>query len=87
MARTQTLVQLSDELLAVLDARAARDGLSRSALIRQAVEAWLASDVEAAIDEAIRDGYRRRPVIGDDGWGDFEAQMDALDRLPPEDWS
>jgi metal-responsive CopG/Arc/MetJ family transcriptional regulator len=61
MARTQTLVQLSDELLAELDARAARDGRSRSDLIRQAITEYLAGDRDAEIDRRIVEGYRRRP--------------------------
>ncbi len=38
VARTQTLVQLNDELLGLLDERAARERRSRSALIREALE-------------------------------------------------
>jgi metal-responsive CopG/Arc/MetJ family transcriptional regulator len=62
MTRTQTLVQLDDGLVALLDQRAARSGASRSALIRQAIEAYLAGDVDAAIDEAIVAGYARLPA-------------------------
>ncbi len=36
--RTQTLVQLTQTLLRRLDERAAREGRSRSALIRDAIE-------------------------------------------------
>src|SRR6266571_6867738 len=50
MARRQTLVQLSDELLALLDERAAKSGRSRSDLIRAAVERDLQADREGAID-------------------------------------
>jgi metal-responsive CopG/Arc/MetJ family transcriptional regulator len=62
MARTQTLVQLDDGLVALLDQRAARSGASRSALIRQAIEAYLAGDADTAIDEAILAGYGRVPA-------------------------
>jgi metal-responsive CopG/Arc/MetJ family transcriptional regulator len=62
MARTQTLVQLDDGLVALLDQRAARSGASRSALIRQAIEAYLAGDADAVIDEAILAGYGRVPA-------------------------
>jgi metal-responsive CopG/Arc/MetJ family transcriptional regulator len=62
MARTQTLVQLEDALVAMLDQRASKLGTSRSALIRQAVSAYLAADADAAIDEAIVAGYRRFPA-------------------------
>jgi metal-responsive CopG/Arc/MetJ family transcriptional regulator len=47
MSRRQTLVQLSDELLAQLDERVAREGRSRSDLIREAVSGYLAGDLEA----------------------------------------
>ena len=62
MARTQTLVQLDDELVALLDQRAAHEGTSRSALIRRAIERYLAADRDAALDEAIVAGYRRVPA-------------------------
>lgn len=62
IARTQTLVQLTDELLALLDERAQREGTSRSELIRRAVDRYLAGDVEAAIDRVILDGYARHPA-------------------------
>src|SRR5690242_3122882 len=44
MARTQTLVQLSDDLLERLDRLRDRAGRSRSELIREAVEQYLAVD-------------------------------------------
>ncbi len=62
MARTQTIVQLSDELLAELDAlRAQTPGRSRSELIREALEAYISQRRSAAIDAAIVDGYTRVP--------------------------
>lgn len=76
MARTQTMVQLTDELVRELDVAAERRGVSRSALIREAVEALLQVDREAAIDRAIVAGYTRIPPGTPDEWGDVEA--DAL---------
>lgn len=61
MARVQTLVQLSDDLLAILDERAAAQGRSRSELIRTAIETYLAEQAEASLDEAIVEGYQRHP--------------------------
>lgn len=61
MARTQTLVQLSDELLRRLDERAAREGRSRSALIREAIETYLYDEEKERIDREIREGYERFP--------------------------
>ncbi len=61
MARTQTLVQLSDELLAQLDSRAAREGRNRSDLIREALACYLAAGREAEIDRLIVEAYTRQP--------------------------
>jgi metal-responsive CopG/Arc/MetJ family transcriptional regulator len=72
MARTQTLVQLSDDLLERLDRYRTREGRSRSAVIRDAVERYLAEDREAAIDRLIVDAYTRRPQ--DDIWTDEAAR-------------
>lgn len=73
MARRQSLVQLSDELVALLDERAARSGRSRSALIREAVEHYLRADAEAGIDAAIVRGYERMPQEPD-RWLDVAAR-------------
>jgi len=77
VARRQTLVQLSDELLALLDERAARTGRSRSELIRAAVERELAEDRAAAIDAAIVEGYRRIPPGELDAWAEASAKRSA----------
>ncbi len=82
MARRQTLVQLSDELVALLDARAAKTGRSRSDLIRTAVERDLAADREAAIDRAIIEGYTRIPPGELDAW----AEASALESIRAEPW-
>jgi predicted DNA-binding protein len=72
MARTQTLVQLSDELLERLDAYRAREGRSRSEVVREAIEQYLAADREAEIDRLIVEAYTRRPP--EDVWGDEPAK-------------
>lgn len=74
MARRQTLVQLSDELVALLDERASRTGRSRSEIIRAAVEHELARDREAAIDAAIVSGYERVPPPELDEWAEASAK-------------
>lgn len=80
--RRQALVQLSDELLALLDERAVRSGRSRSELIRSAIERDLASDREAEIDRQIVEGYRRVPP------GELEAWAVASGRrsIATEPW-
>ena len=72
--RAQTLVQLSDDLLELLDRRATARGVSRSALIRELLLAGLASDRSAEISRRIVDGYTRAPQeIGRDAWGDLDT--------------
>ena len=72
MARTQTLVQFSDELLARLDGYRTREGRSRSDVIREAVERYLADDHEAQLDRQIVEAYTRQPP--DDAWSDEAAR-------------
>lgn len=73
MARTQTLVQLSDELLDRLDSYRAREGRSRSEVVRAAIERYLESDREAEIDRLIVDAYTRQPP--EDVWGEQAARQ------------
>ena len=73
MPRTQTLVQFSDDLLQRLDRYRAREGRSRSDVVREAVEQYLAADREAEIDRLIVEGYTRRPAS--DVWGDEAARQ------------
>ena len=74
-------MQLSDELLALLDERAARSGRSRSALIREAVERYLAADADAAVDQAIVAGYERTPQPAD-AW----AALAGREAIAAEPW-
>jgi hypothetical protein len=76
MARTQTMVQLSDELLAQLDEEAEARNCSRSALIRLAVEEHLARSSEVAKVRRYVEGYRARPPADGDDWGDLAASAD-----------
>ncbi len=84
------MVQLTDDLLAALDAEAARRRLSRSAVIREAVEAHVAADRAAAVGAAVAEGYRRIPQGVPDTWGELETTAEAeaeaaLRRLDAED--
>lgn len=71
------MVQLSDELLGLLDAEADRRDLSRSALIREAVEHHLAGSRRAVVGRQIVDGYERIPPGEPDGWASLEALADT----------
>ena len=68
MSRTATLVQLNRELLAALDQRATELGVSRSQVIREAIEAYLAQTIDAAIDREIVEAYKRVPQDADPAW-------------------
>ena len=88
--RTQTIVQLNDELLEALDAEAARRGASRSALIREAIAAFLHEARQDVLTRQIVDGYRRLPPATPDEWGDLGAQtqratLETLQRLDAEE--
>jgi metal-responsive CopG/Arc/MetJ family transcriptional regulator len=72
MARTQTLVQLSDELLERIDLLRDREGRSRSELIREAIEQYLTEHQEADVDRLIVEAYTRRPP--EDAWADDAAR-------------
>ena len=68
----QTLVQLTDELVEALDRRAAREGVSRSKLVRDLLDAALSAGDEH--DRLLVEGYRRAPQSdAPDAWGDLEA--------------
>jgi metal-responsive CopG/Arc/MetJ family transcriptional regulator len=72
VARRQTLVQLSDDLLERLDRHRGREGRSRSEVIREAVERYLAADREAEVDRQIVAAYTREPQR--ETWGDSAAE-------------
>jgi metal-responsive CopG/Arc/MetJ family transcriptional regulator len=80
VARTQTLVQFSEDLLDRLDRYRAREGRSRSDVVREAVERYLAADREAEIDRLLVDGYTRQPAT--DVWREHAAR----DMIAAEPW-
>ena len=82
LMRQPTLVQLTDELIARLDERAGHMGISRSELIRRAIEEHLATGEAAAIDAAIVEGYRRIPPPDRDPW----AEAAAIESIRAEPW-
>jgi metal-responsive CopG/Arc/MetJ family transcriptional regulator len=83
MARTQTLVQLTEALLRRLDERAAREGRSRSALIREAIEAYLHDEEKARIDREIIEGYQRIPITDEE----MEiAERETREAIREEPW-
>ena len=67
MARRQVLVQLSDELVRELDLRARNRAVSRSQLIREAVEQFVADELEAERERLYIESYTRFPQEDDPG--------------------
>jgi metal-responsive CopG/Arc/MetJ family transcriptional regulator len=82
MARTQTLVQLTAELLRRLDERAAREGRSRSALIRDAIEAYLTDEARDEISRQIIAGYERIPDTDEELAAAFAETREAIREEP-----
>ncbi|CAN5762136.1 hypothetical protein BH20ACT7_BH20ACT7_18960 [soil metagenome] len=79
--RLQTLVQLTDELVAELDRRAGQLGVSRSRLIRQLLERQLTEDRGTERTRALVDGYRRLPQTdARDEWGDLDRWTETNTR-------
>jgi metal-responsive CopG/Arc/MetJ family transcriptional regulator len=62
MTRRQTVVHLSEELLARLASHRHREGRSRSDVVREAIERYLTADPDAEIDRLIVDAYKRQPA-------------------------
>ena len=75
MARTQTIVQLTSEMVAALDVEALRTGISRSALIRDAIESYLEAGRERQITVQLVAGYNETPQGARDEWGDVAKEM------------
>ncbi len=76
MGRTQTLVQLTDDLVGLLDEEAAARGLSRSALIREVLTEHLQDRREATLSRRIVAGYERIPPDEPDGWAELASLSD-----------
>ena len=76
MARTQTMVQLSDELVTLLDEEAEQKGVSRSALIRAVLTDYLRTAAEVSVGRRIAEGYERIPPATPDAWGELDALVD-----------
>lgn len=83
VTRIQTLVQLNQKLLQRLDERAANEGRSRSALIRDAIEEYLYDEEAARIDREIREGYERIPQTEEELAG---AEREAREAIREEPW-
>jgi hypothetical protein len=84
------MVQLTENLVSELDHEAQDRNLSRSALIREILTAYLRERAEASIGQRIADGYRRLPPGQPDDWGHLEpltdrATGDLLTRLDAEE--
>ena len=82
VTRIQTLVQLNQKLLQRLDERAANEGRSRSALIRDAIEEYLYDEEAARIDREIREGYERIPETEEEIAAAYRETREAIREEP-----
>lgn len=83
MAKKPVLLQFDDELLERLDQYATTVDRSRSAVVRDAVERYIATESEAEKDRRLVEGYTRIPDTGEfDTWA-LESGRDAIEE---ESW-
>jgi metal-responsive CopG/Arc/MetJ family transcriptional regulator len=64
MPLRQVATRLSDQSLAALDRKTRRRRVSRSQIIREAIESYVHDEIEAEIDRSIVEGYTRFPQLG-----------------------
>jgi metal-responsive CopG/Arc/MetJ family transcriptional regulator len=81
MKKTQTLVQLTPDLLAALDQHSASTGRSRSDIIREAIRTYLEEVLDDEIDRKVVAGYRKKPQKAD-RW----AEAAARESIAAEPW-
>jgi hypothetical protein len=77
MARRETLVQLTEELVDALDEISATRGVRRSALIREVLQTFVAAEDVGEKERLLVDGYTRLPPDTPDEWGDLAKWGDA----------
>jgi metal-responsive CopG/Arc/MetJ family transcriptional regulator len=69
MSQPRTQVELPGDLARRLDERAAREGESRSGLLRKVIEAYLYDEEERKrISREIVEGYERIPSTDEEAW-------------------
>lgn len=71
------MVQLSDDLVDALDAEATIRGVSRSALIREALSSYLSEIRSADVGRRIVAGYHAHPPQTPDTWGATDLLADV----------
>lgn len=72
MARKPVLLHLSEEELEKLDELVAQAGRSRSAVVREAITRYVATESVAEKERRHREGYERIP---------YDGEFDALNRM------
>ena len=81
--RTQTMVQLTEDLVRRLDDRAKHEGVSRSQLIRDAVEAYLEADAHRRAVVHFHEAYAAMPDTPEE---QAVALRNAADMVADEPW-
>lgn len=83
MSRPHAQVELTDDLLRRVDERAAREGESRSALLRKAIEIYLGDEKRQRITQEIIEGYKRIPPTDEEM---AIAEASAREAVEEEPW-
>lgn len=83
MSLKSVMLQLSEEQIDELDRVAHQQGISRSKLVRDAVDALIDPPSDVTIDEQYARAYPT-PSSGLDEWGDLDAWHDAARRARAE---
>ncbi len=84
------MVQLTDSLVHLLDDAAAGRGMSRSAIIREALERYLAEEGHSLVTAQLVRAYEKTPQAEPDTWASMaglgdQATAEALARLDEEE--
>jgi predicted DNA-binding protein len=70
------MIQLEVEQIEQLDKEASRAGVSRSEMVRNAVEAMLHPPLDVSLDQRYAEAYPEIS-LGRDDWGDLDAWHEA----------
>lgn len=73
MTRVETLIQFTQELRDEADAVARETDRSRSALVRDALRAYLDDYLDLKRDRELVESYRRDPPVASTGWAHANA--------------
>ena len=81
-AVTEVVVRIPDDLYRAVERARRRDGKTRSAIVQDALRAWLDDDVRGVLIRQYEAGYRRKP----EGRREIEAATSTASGLALTPW-